>query len=290
MSANINMTNNSQPIKVIAITGPTATGKTSLAVNVAKEVNGEIISVDSRQVYCNMDIGTGKDLKEYGEIKYHLIDIANPAVDTYDLATFCKDAYKAIEDINNRNKVPILCGGTALYLLALLANYRLPDNKEAASMGNTQEANYSFNPPFPIEVLTLGVLYPRKEVRKRIQLRLDARLEEGLIEELKFLHEEKNLSFERLEFFGLEYREVAKYLRGDVSKEEMREELLNKIRQFAKRQDIFFRKIEKEGHDIYWLERGNLEKALSLINLFLTNQTLPEVTWRLLDHKNPPSF
>ena len=290
MSANLDMINNGPAIKVIAITGPTATGKTSLAVNIAKKVDGEIISVDSRQVYCNMDIGTGKDLKEYGEIKYHLIDIANPAVDTYDLATFCKDAYNAIEDISSRGKVPILCGGTALYLLALLAGYRLPDNKEAVEKGELQDAKYSFTPPFPIEVLTLGVLYPRKEVRKRIQLRLDARLEEGLIEEIKFLHEEKNLSFERLEFFGLEYREVAKYLRGDVSKEEMREELLNKIRQFAKRQDIFFRKIEKEGHDIYWLERGNLEKALTLIDLFLTNQDLPPVKWRLLDHKNPPSF
>ena len=290
MSANLDMINNGPAIKVIAITGPTATGKTSLAVNIAKKVDGEIISVDSRQVYCNMDIGTGKDLKEYGEIKYHLIDIANPAVDTYDLATFCKDAYKAIEDISSRGKVPILCGGTALYLLALLAGYRLPDNKEAVEKGELQDAKYSFTPPFPIEVLTLGVLYPRKEVRKRIQLRLDARLEEGLIEEIKFLHEEKNLSFERLEFFGLEYREVAKYLRGDVSKEEMRDELLNKIRQFAKRQDIFFRKIEKEGHDIYWLERGNLEKALTLIDLFLTNQDLPPVKWRLLDHKNPPSF
>ena len=113
-------------LKTVVITGPTATGKTALAVWLARIFNGEIVSVDSRQVYRGMDIGTGKDLDEYGEVPYHLIDIADPAREEYNLARFLPDAYRAIREIVERNHVPILCGGTALYLAALLDGYRLP--------------------------------------------------------------------------------------------------------------------------------------------------------------------
>ena len=106
-------------LKTVVITGPTATGKTALAVWLARIFNGEIVSVDSRQVYRGMDIGTGKDLDEYGEVPYHLIDIADPAREEYNLARFLPDAYRAIREIVERNHVPILCGGTALYLAAL---------------------------------------------------------------------------------------------------------------------------------------------------------------------------
>ena len=107
-------------VKIIVISGPTATGKTALAVRLAQLLDGEIVSVDSRQVYRSMDLGTGKDLDEYGDVPYHLINIADPGKDTYNLSLFLKDAFAAIEDISKRGRLPILCGGTALYLDAIL--------------------------------------------------------------------------------------------------------------------------------------------------------------------------
>ena len=241
-------------IKIAVITGPTATGKTALAVELAKEFSGEIISVDSRQVYRGMDIGSGKDLAEYGDIPYHLIDIADPAADTYNLFEFCSDAFAAIEDISSRGKLPILCGGTALYLNALLQSYHLPGGKlperrtgEPRTRQNGTEP--AFVPPFELDALVMGVYFPRKTVRARIEARLDARFASGMIDEVKTLHD-SGVPYEKLEFFGLEYREIARYLQNLCTFEEMRETLLNRIRQFAKRQDIFFRKIERSGQEI----------------------------------------
>ena len=279
-------------IKAVAVTGPTATGKTALAVRLARQFNGEIISVDSRQVYKGLDIGSGKDIEEYEEIPYHLIDIADPAQEVYNLARFCRDAFAAIEDIAGRGKLPILCGGTALYLLALLDGYKLPGGElpprctgKPRVRQNQDEAD-SFEPPFALDALILGVYFPRAEVRERIRLRLDKRLEEGMIEEEKRLLE-AGVSSQQLEFFGLEYREMALYLAGKYTLSEMRDTLLNRIRQFAKRQDIFFRKMEREGHIIHWLLRGEPEKAATLIELFLKGETLPEPDFKLTDIINP---
>ena len=115
--------------KTVVVTGPTATGKTGLAVRLAASFNGEIISVDSRQVYRGMDIGSGKDLAEYvvdgRMIPYHLIDMVEPS-ENYNLMEFCRDARRCLSDLHERSLLPILCGGTALYLDALLSNYRLP--------------------------------------------------------------------------------------------------------------------------------------------------------------------
>ena len=111
---------------IIAVTGPTASGKTALAVSIARQTNGEIISADSRQVYRRMDIGTGKDLAEYGEIPYHLIDICEPGT-RYNLHRFLSDFHKAYKDIIARGRQPILCGGTGLYLESALSGIRLPE-------------------------------------------------------------------------------------------------------------------------------------------------------------------
>ena len=279
----------SEKVKIVAITGPTATGKTALAVELAKKFDGEIISVDSRQVYRFMDLGTGKDLEEYGDVPYHLINIADPWSETYNLSFFCRDAFAAIRDIASRDKLPILCGGTALYLDALLKGYRLPGGqlppreKGVARSAADYTAAPSFTPPFELDPLVIGVLFDRKTVRERIEKRLDARFAAGMTEEVRKLHDEQGVSYEKLEFFGLEYREIAFYLQGKCSFEEMRQNLLDKIRQFAKRQDIFFRKIERSGQAIYWCREGKVPDPAELVKKFTANETLPEITFRLAD-------
>ena len=283
----------SEKLKIIAVTGPTATGKTALAVALARRFGAEIVSVDSRQVYRHMDIGTGKDLAEYGDVRYHLIDVADPATEVYDLARFCRDASRAVLDIAGRGKNIILCGGTALYLAALLNDYELPGGKlaprEAGKIRERQNpaGDPSFKLPFKADYLVLGVLFPRAVVRERIAARLDARLKAGMIEEIRDLTEKYGVAPEKLEFFGLEYREVSRYLRGECSREEMRNTLLDRIRQFAKRQDIFFRKLEREGNPIYWIPEGNFTQAESLVRKFLAGEALPPITYRLADHPNP---
>ncbi len=282
------------PVKTVVITGPTATGKTALAVALAREFNGEIVSVDSRQVYKGMDIGSGKDISEYGEIPYHLIDIADPATATFNLFDFCHAAYAAISDIVSRGRLPILCGGTALYLNALLQSYNLPGGKLPERQSGLprirQEGTEpAFSAPFKLDALVLGVYYPRKVVRSRIEARLDARFEAGMIDEIRNLNS-AGVSFEKLEFFGLEYREISRYLQNLCSFEEMRTTLLNRIRQFAKRQDIFFRKMEREGVQIYWLNEAKDPDPRKLITAFLNGEKLPETGFKLCDHLNGPSF
>ncbi|MEA4862141.1 MAG: tRNA (adenosine(37)-N6)-dimethylallyltransferase MiaA [Victivallaceae bacterium] len=312
-------------LKIVAVTGPTATGKTALAVNLARKFGGEIISVDSRQVYRHLDIGTGKDIEEYGEIPCHLIDIVPPGGE-YHLKAFCADAAQAVEDIASRGKLPILCGGTALYLHAFLRGYTLPGSAPApevrarldrATLEELQSELSRLDPGFysgfserdnftrvrrqlelrllppgeptstpAYDALVLGVLYPRAEVRARIEERLDRRLEAGMVDEVRRLHDEFNMSWEKLEFLGLEYRFVAEYLQGATDFDEMRRTLLDHIRQFAKRQDIFFRKMEREGVDIHWIERGDPARAEKLMADFLAGNPPPGPGFRLMNFKN----
>ena len=324
-------------IKLIAVTGPTATGKTSLAVKFAKKFNGEIISLDSRQLYRGMDIGSGKDLAEYGDIPYHLIDIAHPN-EIVDLSQVIRKIQQAIDDISSRNKTIFLCGGTALYLESLLKRRILtpeePDNELRAELDkldleeltalitneypeawtelnaddrlnplrikrkieHAMKAPLQKNSPAPVEwqdfeILTLGVYLPRSAVRENIRLRLDARFKTGMINEIQQLHDKENVSWEKLERFGLEYREISLYLQGKCTEDEMKTELLNKIRQFAKRQDIFFRKIERENFPIHWLDAGKdaFAEGAALIEKFLQNIPLPPPAFKLSDIKNKPS-
>lgn len=317
--------------KVIVITGPTATGKTALAVETAAHFGGEIISIDSRQVYRGLDIGSGKDLEEYSfngtPIPYHLIDVADP-MEEYNLMRFCRDAVEALNLIESNGRLPVFCGGTALYLNALLAGYTLPGGPPDNSMrdqlrGNSPEqlaemlrqqdpaAYYELkdkNNPTRllralekaagqrnqvetiadrIEPLVIGTYYPRREVHKRIEQRLDARLASGMIDEVKQLHTD-GATWERLEFLGLEYRYVALYLQNKLSYDEMREKLLIKIRQFAKRQDIWFRKMEREGLNIYWVDSNRQPDPFKLIETFLANGELPPPMVKLKDiHYGP---
>lgn len=312
-------------MKLIVITGPTASGKTALAVKLARELNGEIISADSRQVYRGLDIGSGKDLSEYGSganrVPAHLLDIADPAEqEQFSLADFMREAKKAVADISARGKIPILCGGTALYLDALIRGYQLPGGpadrafrdsvkhqsaEELAKMrldqnnlilgeennpyrnsrkleiqSSRQTAADSGGPIPDAEYLVIGAYRPRTEIRMRIEKRLDERLEQGMMEEIRSLHE-SGVSWERMEAFGLEYRELSAVYSKGISLQEARDSLLIKIRQFAKRQDTWFRKMEREGLPIYWIPPEEIRKAEDLCRKFLSGEKLPPPEFRL---------
>ena len=144
----------------------------------------------------------------------------------------------------------------------------------------------NFHLPFKADTLTLGVYYPRATVRARIAQRMDTRFEDGMIDEVRRLRE-NGVTWERLESFGLEYREIARHLQGKTSREEMRELLLNSIRQFAKRQDIFFRKMEREGVVIHWIKEGDPEQAVKLCHLHLAGESLPPPEFQMCDIHYP---
>lgn len=288
----------STQITLLVILGATAGGKTSLAVQAAEHFDGEIISADSRQVYRGMDLGTGKDLQEYGAVPYHLIDIAEPGSE-YHLFAFQRDCFAAIEAIDRHGKLPILCGGTGMYLDAVLRGYRLvevPENPtlraeldmlsddalrerllrlkpqqhnrtdlndrqrllRAIEIAVGEQAAAAELPPLPrLRPLVFGLRWPREVLRQRIALRLQQRFDAGMIEEVQRLHD-AGVAWGKLEFYGLEYRLIAHYLQGKLSRNDMVQKLRSAIGQFAKRQETFFRRMEKNGVEIHWLDgRGD---------------------------------
>ena len=316
-------------MKLIVITGPTASGKTALAVKLARKLNGEIISADSRQVYRGLDIGSGKDLAEYGtgadRVPAHLLDIADPAEkEQFSLADFMREAKTAAADITSRGKVPVVCGGTALYLDALIRGYELPggpadrafrdsvknmsaeelskqrtdqeklilgeeqnpyrNSRKLEIQASSQKSAESGGKIPDAEFLLIGAYRPRAEIRARIEKRLDERLEQGMMNEISSLHD-SGVSWERMEAFGLEYRELSAVYSKGVSLQEARASLLIKIRQFAKRQDTWFRKMEREGLAIYWTPPENISEAEDLCRRFLSGENLPLPEFKL--ERNP---
>lgn len=294
---------------LVVVLGPTASGKTAFAVRLARRLGAEIISADSRQVYKGMDIGTGKDLDEYRQggpaVTCHLIDIVEPTTD-FSVFDYQRLAYDAIGDILTRGRPPILCGGTGLYLDAVLRGYIMtpvPENPglraelEAMTTAELAKRLLLINPDYhtrgdlkkrkrliraleiaehtrmnpgrpagrpEIRPLVLGIRWPRAVLRERIGIRLEERLNQGLIEEVERLRE-RGLSWERLDSFGLEYRYVAKFLQNLVNKDELIEGLYTAICQFAKRQETWFRGMEKKGIIIHWLEEGGMDALDALM-------------------------
>lgn len=229
----------------IVVMGATATGKTALACKLARRLNGEIISADSRQVYKGLDLGTGKDLSEYSadgdapSIKYHLIDVTDLSVqfNVFEYTQLFKQAFSLV---NNRGKLPIIVGGTGLYIDALVRGYVFN------GAGNKITGEPLIHP------LIIGITYPRPVLRKRIHERLVSRINDGMIDEVDSLA--KKWGFERLELLGLEYRYCSLFLKGEIStKDELIAKLSTKIGQFAKRQETWFRFMEKNGVHINWL-------------------------------------
>lgn len=295
--------NSSNQTPLITILGPTASGKTRLAVAVAQHLNGEILSADSRQVYRGMDIGTGKDLDEYGQTPYHLIDICE-AGERYNIYQFQLDFWAAYEQIRKRGHQAIMCGGSGLYLDAVLKGYNLtaipinPTRRAELLPLSTDTLRDIFlqkNSPFaaktdlashkrliraieiaeyaanhavdfqnfqPINSLIFGIDLPRDLRRERIATRLHKRLDAGLIEEVETLLTQ-GVSPETLVYYGLEYKFVIEYLQQKQSKAYLTEHLTIAIQQFAKRQMTYFRKMERDGLHIHWID-GKLPLAEQL--------------------------
>ena len=213
---------------------------------VIPRMEAEIISADSRQVYRGMDIGTGKDLAEYGDIPYHLIDIL-PAGEKYNVYRFQQDFLAAYQDIRSRGRVPILCGGTGLYITAVTTGY---DWSGSVPLSSSQWAASPIE-GLPRSTYFIGTLVTREERNARIDRRLDERLAGGMIEEIRGLLD-SGVPAETLISYGLEYRYVTLYLQGELSFEEMRNRLAIAIHQFAKRQMTWCRGMERGGIKIHW--------------------------------------
>ena len=277
---------------LICIMGPTASGKTRYAVELARRLGGEILSADSRQVYRGMDIGTGKDLSEYGDVPYHLIDIVD-AGEKYNIYRYQHDFEAAYRDVVSRGRQPILCGGSGLYIEAATSGYYLPDvpSDEALraelSLLPTEEliaryeairkphnktdydtrqrliraleiALYEESHPvtrtsfLPKKTKYIAISVSREVRNARIDARLEARLKEGMVEEVRSLLE-SGLRPEDLIYYGLEYKFVTLYLTGELSYDEMASRLAIAIHQFAKRQMTWLRGMERRGIHIEWI-------------------------------------
>jgi tRNA dimethylallyltransferase len=290
------------PIKIIAIVGPTASGKSDLAIRLAQKFNGEIISADSRQVYKGMDIGTGKiSKKEQRLLPHHLIDIVSPKK-IFTVAEFKKRGEKTIKDISNNNKIPIIVGGTGQYIDTLIYNLSLPQvtpNYKLRSKLEKQTVEQLFkqlkkldpqraknidakNPRRlirAIEIITatgqpiepikqespyrvLWLGLKPKDLDKRISTRLLVRIKQGMISEVKKLHSQ-GISWQRLYDLGLEYRWVGQYLQNKITKDEMIFDLEQSIRQYSKRQMTWF----KRNKNIHWIK--SLEEAKKLTKAFV---------------------
>jgi len=295
---------------LIVILGPTATGKTRLAARLAREIGSEVMSADSRQVYRGMDLGTGKDLDDFvvdgTEVTYHLIDIVDPDHE-FNVFEYQKRFFECFEELSERGIVPIMVGGTGLYIEAVIKGYRMlevPENKPLrrtlhdAETETLQERLRALNPAIhnttdlldrdrliraieiaeytkehlstreviipEIKPFIIGVRWSRDVLRQRITDRLNQRIDMGMIDEVKTLRE-SGTSWEKLSFFGLEYRCISLYLRGEMTFDTMVTTLNTKIYQFAKRQETWFRRMERRGTMIHWIDGDDYNALKGLV-------------------------
>ncbi|MBY0376559.1 tRNA (adenosine(37)-N6)-dimethylallyltransferase MiaA [Patescibacteria group bacterium] len=289
--------------KILVILGQTATGKSALAVKIAKKINGEIISADSRQVYKGLNLGTGKiTKKEMAGVPHHLLDVSSPSK-LFTVAIYKKLVEKNIAGILGRGKVPIICGGTGFYIDSITKNIVLPEvppnlklretlaRKETEDLFRLLEkldknrannidkhnkvrliraieiAKYLGKVPeiktgkSTYEFIKIGLHLPTTELNKKIGKRLKERIKLGMLNEAKKLHK-NNLSWKRMRELGLEYKYMALYLEGKLTKEAMIEKLQIEIQKYAKRQITWF----KRDKDINWFLPKESKNILLLVS------------------------
>jgi len=298
----------------IVVLGPTASGKTRCAIKLAQKYNGEIISADSRQIYRDMDIGTGKDLDEYSiapAVGYHLINILDPTED-YSVFNFKKDFIKVYDSIVEKKKLPIICGGTGLYLKSIINDYKMPsvgpdynlrsqleklnkkeliqrlinikpklhnhsdfDTKKriirAIEIGiaNKKSSNTMVFPD--INYIVIGLSVDRKKVMQLITKRLKHRFKNGMIDEVKSILKKYKISYDRLDYFGLEYRFISSYLKGEIDYNTMFQSLNSAIHRYAKRQMTFFRYMEKNSIKINWINYDSIDESYNVVENEISN-------------------
>lgn len=291
---------------VITVLGPTATGKTKLAAQIGYYFNGEIISADSRQVYKGMNLGTGKDYEEYivnnNIVPHYLLDLIEPN-EEFNVYLFKEFFGKVVSLITNKAKLPIICGGTGLYLSAVIQNYKLNPrdittknklenlsfdelkslfcslnisphnitdlvdrNRTIAALTILLAEKENFVNTSTIKSFTIGINPGREEIKRRISNRLKKRFDSGMIEEVKSLMD-NGISFERLLSFGLEYKYIALFLKGNLNYNDMFQKLNSAIHNFAKRQMTWFRKMEKEGVRINWINSNDFNMVKTKIEI-----------------------
>lgn len=305
-------------INLIVILGSTASGKTKLAARLAKDLGAEIISADSRQVYRGMDLGTGKDLNDYlvegVAVPRHLIDIVAPD-DEFSVFEYQRRFFQCFSEITAREVLPVMVGGTGLYIDAVLKGYRMPPVPESHELRAELEAAepdtlirrlMELNPAlhnttdlldrrrliraieisehslrsgegkemaFPsLNPLVIGLRWERSLLRRRVTERLQERLAAGMIGEVKNLHDH-GISWEKLNYFGLEYRYIGLYLEGKLGYDDMFRQLNIKIHQFAKRQETWFRRMERQGTAIHWLESPDYEKLKKFVDGYFSENS-----------------
>ncbi|TFG36997.1 MAG: tRNA (adenosine(37)-N6)-dimethylallyltransferase MiaA [Syntrophobacterales bacterium] len=299
---------------LIVILGPTATGKTMLAARLGRDLTSEIISADSRQVYRDMNLGTGKDLEEFVvdgvAVPYHLIDIVDPTHE-FSVFEYQKRFYEAFLKISRKGIVPIMVGGTGLYIEAIIEGYSMrevPENpdlrdtlekEDGEALGNRlhrlspthhnttdlldrnrliraiEIAEYTESHKLEKEEerpeivpLVIGIRYEREMIRQRIRDRLQERIKRGMIDEVKSLHA-SGVSWDKLDFFGLEYRYVSAHLQGKMGYDEMCDTLATKINQFSKRQITWFRRMERRGTVIHWIDGADYTQLKDMVSKHL---------------------
>lgn len=298
---------------LVVILGPTASGKTAFAAGLANAINGEIISADSRQVYRRMDLGTGKDYQDYiinnRTIPAHLIDIREPGY-KYNVYEYQTDFFRVFEEINSRGNFPVMCGGTGLYIEAVLQRFKmihvpsdpkLRESLKGKSLSELEtilsnfrklhnhtdtdtvkrairaieiETYYASHPEIEVELpeikpLIVGVDVSREIRRERITRRLEQRLKEGMIDEVKGLLNE-GVNPDDLIYYGLEYKYVTQFLIGQIGFDEMNQLLNIAIHQFAKRQMTWFRRMERNGFKIHWLDaQSQMDERVKIVKQLL---------------------
>lgn len=304
-----------KPYNLITVLGPTAGGKTAFAAHLAAVLDREIISADSRQVYRRMDIGTGKDIEDYvidgKQVPVHLVDIVEPGY-KYNVFEYQQDFVNTFKEIQERGKSAIMCGGSGMYLEAIIRDYELisvPHNQELRgkleklsmeeliptleaykSLHNVSDtsdkkrliraieiADYYANKPnekgeLPtLNHLILGVKFDRDSRRRRITQRLKQRLENGMIEEVQSLINE-GVDKETLVYYGLEYKYITQHIEGQLSYNEMFKQLETAIHQFSKRQMTWFRRMERNGIEIHWLDGYmSMEEKINRVHKIVSN-------------------